>query len=127
MGTLWFKNIVIVGVRPQRYTFEFMERYDSFTLCSFDKSKKDILELCGSKSGRDIDKTAVCGLTPVKSVKIDAPAFAEATRIIECRKLYSDFLKAKNFVDKSVIRKVYGEHDFHKLYIAEVANIITAS
>ena len=55
-GTMWSKPFAQVVVRPTRYTFEFMNTYDTFTLCGFPEQYKKALTLLGSKSGRDGDK-----------------------------------------------------------------------
>ena len=57
-GILWNKPCAVVFVRPTRYTYEFINKYDSFTLCSFNTSYQDDLSLLGTKSGRDGDKIA---------------------------------------------------------------------
>ena len=67
LGTVWDKPFAQVFVRPTRYTFEFMNNYDSFTLCGFEKSHKSALDLIGSKSGREGNKIADAGLTPSKA------------------------------------------------------------
>ena len=65
MGELWGKDSVTVYIRPQRYTEEFMNAFDHFTLSFFSLDKKQAVHgICGSKSGRDINKTEACGLTP---------------------------------------------------------------
>ena len=56
MGYLWNKPVVMVFVRPQRYTFEFTEKKDEFTLSFFDEKYRHALNVCGSVSGRDVNK-----------------------------------------------------------------------
>ena len=63
-GEMWGNDSVVIAVRPQRYTMDFLEKHDTFSL-SFYGERKDIHKICGSKSGRDIDKTKETGLTPV--------------------------------------------------------------
>ena len=64
MGYLWNKPVVMVFVRPQRYTFEFTEKKDEFTLSFFDEKYRHALNVCGSVSGRDVNKVQESGLTP---------------------------------------------------------------
>jgi flavin reductase (DIM6/NTAB) family NADH-FMN oxidoreductase RutF len=85
MGVMWGKPFAQVVVRPVRYTFEFMEQYDSFTLCAFPAEYRQTLLMLGTKSGRDGDKIAESGLTPVVSANVAAPGFAEAELIVELR------------------------------------------
>ena len=123
MGTMWFKPVVMVGLRPQRYTLEFIEQFDSFTLSAFAEEQRQALAFCGANSGRDCDKVAASGLTPEAAVKVAAPTFREAELVIECKKLYHDNLKAKNFNDKSILAKCYPERDLHNIFIGEVVHI----
>lgn len=70
IGELWGKDVAMIFIRPQRYTYEFIEREDYFTMSFFEKEYKKALSLCGSKSGRDIDKAKEAGLTPFFSARL---------------------------------------------------------
>lgn len=120
-GILWNKPVAFIFIRPQRYTLQFVEQNEYFTLNFFDDKWRTALELCGSKSGRDIDKTKAAGLS-VSSLQ-SAIAFNEARLVIECRKLYIDDIKPENFLDKSIIEKHYPKSDFHRLFIAEITSV----
>ncbi len=120
-GILWNKPVVFIFVRPQRYTFEFTEQNNQFTLSFFEEQHRDALNFCGAKSGRDYDKMKETGLTPVKTS--NGIAFEESRLIIECEKLYADFLKAEHFIDKGVIQNNYPKSDFHRMYIGEIKNV----
>ena len=122
-GTFWFKPIVIVGVRPQRHTFDFMEKGEEFTISSFNSELKDKLMFCGKNSGKDVDKIKETNLTPIKSENISSPGFDEAELIIECKLIYSDLLDKESFLENIIPDEVYANGDFHKLYFAEVQNI----
>lgn len=124
MGTIWNKPVVIAAVRPQRYTREFIEEYNSFTICSLPENKKESLGFCGAHSGRDVDKIGECGLTVISSEHISSPGFDEAELILECRVMYKDDLKAENFLDKKIISQCYPGNDLHRIYFGEVLNII---
>ncbi len=121
VGYLWNKPVAFIFVRPQRYTFEFTENNDYFTLSFFDENYRDALSICGSKSGRDTDKVKEAGLTPL--VTPQSIAFGEARLIIECRKIYGEFLNPAAFVDTAIMEKVYPKADFHKMYIGEIVNV----
>jgi len=123
MGTFWSKPMVMVGIRPQRHTFQFAEDYESFTLSAFPEAYREKLAFCGANSGRDVDKIKKCKLTPTRSEYVEAPSFAEATLVIECRKVYTHQLAAKNLIEKMVTKKFYADNDFHKMYWAEVKAI----
>lgn len=121
IGHLWNKNVAIVFIRPQRYTFEFIERGDYFTLSFFEKGYREALNLLGTKSGRDGDKVKESGLTPMTTPV--GMSFGEARLIIECKKIYADFLDQEAFLDQSIIDKNYPAHDFHKMYVGEIISV----
>lgn len=123
MGTFWSEPLVIAGVRPQRYTHEFMEANDSFTLTAFPPSMRDALSHCGLHSGRDADKAAECGLTPIPATSVASTAFDQAELIIECRKIYVDVLKENSFIDRSLIAANYPKSDYHTLYFGRVTHV----
>ncbi|MDO4296476.1 MAG: flavin reductase, partial [bacterium] len=104
--------------RPQRYTKEFIDNNDTFTISFFSPKFKDALAILGKKSGRDGDKVKESGLTPL--FLEGSTAFREASIIFLCRKLYQDPLKAKNFINKDLIKEFYPEKDYHTMYISEI-------
>lgn len=120
-GVLWHKNICTIYVRPQRYTFEFMEKNEVFTLSFFDSKYKEALKFCGSKSGRDYNKADETGLTPV-STEQSSVGFREAEMIIECRKIYCQDIVPENFLDES-IKNNYPDSDYHRVYVGEIINV----
>jgi len=123
IGYMWRRPFVQVVVRPVRYTYEFIEKYDTFTLCAFPTKYQTALQLLGTKSGRDGDKISEAGLTPHASTKIAAPGFAEANLIIECRKIYWDDIDCQHFIDPE-IDKHYPRKDYHRIYYGEILAIL---
>jgi flavin reductase (DIM6/NTAB) family NADH-FMN oxidoreductase RutF len=122
LGMMWGRPFVQVVVRPTRYTYQFMERYDTFTLCAFPEDCYDALQLLGTKSGRDGDKIAESGLIPIASMRVAAPAFAEAELIIECRKIYWDDMVPAHFLNAD-IEKHYPQRDYHRIYFGQIVAI----
>ncbi len=118
-GVMWSKPFVQVVVRPTRFTYQFMNQYDTFTLCAFPDAYREALMHLGAVSGRNTDKIAEAGLTPVAAQKVQAPAFAEAELILECRKMYWDDFRPGNFLDPE-IEIHYPKKDYHRVYIGEV-------
>ena len=98
-GVIWNKNICWCVIRPERYTREFVESSDAFTLSFFDESHRQALEICGTKSGRDINKAEVTGLTPVPGTLPGATYFSQARMVIECRKIYFQDIIPEHFLD----------------------------
>jgi flavin reductase (DIM6/NTAB) family NADH-FMN oxidoreductase RutF len=123
LGHLWNKNICIAFVRPQRYTYDFMEKYDYFTFSFYSEKYRDMLKFCGTKSGRAFNKTEECGLTPIESFN-KSIYFNEADLVFECKKLYYDDLKENNFLIDSLQKEIYPKKDFHRLYIGEITNTL---
>lgn len=122
IGFVWGRPFVQVLVRPQRYTFEFMEHYDSFSLCAFPNEYRQALSLLGTKSGREGDKIGTAGLTPIAVECIAAPGYQEAELILECRKIYWQDFDPAHFVAPD-IAKNYPIQDYHRVYFGEILNI----
>jgi flavin reductase (DIM6/NTAB) family NADH-FMN oxidoreductase RutF len=121
-GIMWNKPFAQVVVRPTRYTYEFMEKYESFTLCAFPREYRKALQVIGSKSGRDGDKIAEAGLTPVASTKVASPGFAQAELIVELKKIYWSDLEPDHFLD-ATIENNYPQKDYHRVYFGEILAI----
>ena len=119
IGTMWGKPFAQVVVRPTRHTRGFIDRHDTFTLCAFPERCRPALQLLGSISGRDGDKIAASGLTPVAAERVAAPVFAEAELSIECRKLYAQEMDPADFLDDG-IAKLYPARDYHRIYFGEI-------
>ncbi|MDR0384326.1 MAG: flavin reductase [Christensenellaceae bacterium] len=120
MGTLWKKPVVTVYVKPIRYTYEFMENNDYFTLSFYDAKYKKDLGVLGGKSGRDCDKVALTNLTP-KFIE-NWVSFEQANTTIVCKKIYFQDLN-KSQLPNTVIENWYKNEPVHRMYIGEVAAI----
>ena len=118
LGWLWGRPLAMVVVRPTRFTFEFMEKYETFTLSAFDEKYRAVLQMLGQKSGRDSEKIAESGLTAVASLKAGCPGFAEAEIILECRKTYWHDLDPKHFIAEYI--EANYRNDYHRVYFGEV-------
>lgn len=117
-GVMWGKNVTYVVIRPNRYTKEFVDNSDTFSLTFFDDSYKKQLSYLGSVSGRDEDKIEKSKLT-VGSYD-NTPCFEEGNLVIICKKLYKQEFKPEGFIEKELDQKWYSEKDYHTLYISEV-------
>ena len=120
MGTIWNKPVVTIYVRPQRYTREFTEREEFFTVSFYDEKYREALNIMGTKSGRDCDKEAETGLTAVPMG--ESITFKEAKCTLLCRKLYWQDLDPAGMAQE-VQDKQYPGKDFHRMYIGEVLEI----
>jgi flavin reductase (DIM6/NTAB) family NADH-FMN oxidoreductase RutF len=119
-GILWNKPVVFCFVRPVRYTYQFMEESDFFTATFFDRKYRKALNFCGANSGRDIDKMAATGLTPLASAH-GSVYFEQARLVLECRKLYFSDIDPEHFSDPA-INNNYPFADYHRMYIGEILN-----
>lgn len=96
IGWLWNKPVAFVFIRPERYTHEFVEQSDRLTLSFLGEENKKIHAVCGSKSGRDIDKVKATGLVPVFTEQ-GSVLFEQSRLSLECKKLYTDMIKPELF------------------------------
>ena len=123
LGCLWGKQVATVFVRPNRYTYEFMEREDFFTVSFFDEDCRDALKLLGRKSGRDGDKIAEAGLHA--QAMQQSVSFREARLTLLCRKIYHQDLDP-DAIDPDARRTYYGEgNPLHRMYVGEVVAVQT--
>lgn len=120
-GELWGKDVSYIVVRPSRYTYEFLENGEYFSLCFFAPDHKDKLAFCGKVSGRNCDKIKECSFTEKSDL---APYFEEAQTVIICKKLYSTMIKKDDFVSPDFADKMYPDGDYHKLYIGEIIKVL---
>ena len=119
VGVLWGKNVATVYIRPQRYTKEFVDAGDTFTLTFFGGDRMKEMGYLGKVSGREVpDKIEQAGL---HEETVDGyPAFAEGAQVLVCKKLYHDTIKPENFYGSEEDEKWYPDKDYHTMYIAEI-------
>ena len=122
LGVLWGKPVATVYIRPQRYTLEFVEREERFTLSFFGEEYRKALTLCGTKSGREIDKIKECSFTV--ETENGAPYFAEAELVLVCRKAYWQDMDPTHFLDPELDAKWYPERDYHRIFIGEIEQVL---
>ncbi|MDR1419601.1 MAG: flavin reductase family protein [Treponema sp.] len=130
-GVLWGRDIAVMFIRQSRCTLEFAEGADLFTLSFFGGGHRKALAFCGEKSGRDYDKAAETGLTPIVFGKEDAGGkaagavgFAQASEIIVCRKLYTHDFAPGGFLDPSIDSGCYPQKDYHRMFIGEALTMM---
>ncbi|MBQ4249309.1 MAG: flavin reductase family protein [Clostridia bacterium] len=107
LGVIWERPVFIAYVRDCRYTREMLDKNPEFTINvpmgSFDKK---ILAVCGTKSGRDMDKISAANLTPVPPEVISVPGIKEFPLTLECRALYREEQESERLPDE-IKRKFY--------------------
>lgn len=123
VGIMWGRNVVSAYIRPQRYTKEFVDREERFTLSFLPEEYRKALNICGTVSGRDVeDKWQEAGLHPYE---VDGTAAVEeADMIFVCRKLYAQEMLPECFIEKECDSKWYPQKDYHTMYMAEIEKVL---
>ena len=121
-GVMWGKDVAYIVIRPQRYTKEFIDESDTFSLSFFKETYKPVLAYCGKVSGRNENKIEQAQLTTV--YHNDTPYFSEANKVLICKKLFSQPLSKEGFLNSSLLEHWYPKNDLHTLYIAEITDVL---
>jgi flavin reductase (DIM6/NTAB) family NADH-FMN oxidoreductase RutF len=119
LGTLWRKPYFLVAVRKSRYTHELLEESSSFTICVPDNQMDNVLDVCGTKSGRDINKFKELGLTAVESQMVSAPYIGECPLHYECLIRHKTEFEP-DILPKEIMEEIYPAKDMHVIYYGEV-------
>ena len=121
LGTIWGKPVATVYVRTSRYTHEFMDNNEYFTVSFYPEEYKKVLGVLGAKSGRDMDKMHDSGLT-AKEVP-GSMTFEEAEVTFLCKKLFMQRLETEGMLPE-IAKEFYGADALHDMYIGEVVDIL---
>lgn len=120
VGYIWNRPIFTVMVRKSRYTIDFLENANNFTVSiPLNKNMKNALMVCGSKSGRDINKFKECNLTLVKSKKVETPIIGDCELFYECKIVYKQEMNPK-LLSEDIVKSSYEKGDYHTLYYGEI-------
>jgi flavin reductase (DIM6/NTAB) family NADH-FMN oxidoreductase RutF len=126
VGTIWRKPFFTVAVRLSRYTHKLMEESGTFTVCLPAKGMEEILDVCGTKSGRDMDKFKELGLTAKKGLQVDAPYIAECPVHYECRVAYKVELKPGQLIEE-LEEDAYPKGNYHVLYFGQILGVYASN
>ena len=121
LGILWGAPMAICYIRPQRYTKQFVDENEYFTLSFFGEEHRPQLSLCGSKSGRDIDKVKECGFT-VAQAECGAPYFQQAQLVFVCRKRMAMPMDPAAMPED--VKAKWYDADHHTIYWGEIVEIL---
>jgi len=120
VGELWGKDAVFAFVRPQRYTHEFLDSSDFFSLSFLGPGRREVHAVCGAKSGREVDKVRETGITPVFA---DGTVyFAEAESVLVCKKMAVQRFDPAGFLDSGIAEN-YPMKDYHSIFIGEITAV----
>ena len=117
LGTLWSTKVATVYVKPCRYTYNYLNDNEYFTVSFFDEEYRKDLEYLGRHSGKDEDKVAKTSLHPVKVGA--SMGFKEAKVTLLCKKIYYQDLELDK-MPQEVIEHYYLEEAPHRMYVGEV-------
>ena len=121
LGVLWGVPMATVYIRPQRYTKEFVDANEYFTLSFFPESCRPQLNLCGTKSGRDMDKVKECGFT-VAAGEGGAPYFEQAELVLVCRKRMA--MPMDEAAMPEDVKDKWYKGDYHTMYWGEIVEAL---
>lgn len=122
LGVMWGKDVAFIVIRPQRYTKEFVDAAEGFSLSLFDDKDKSILAYCGKVSGRNENKIERTGL--ITEHHNDVPYFNQAKTVLICKKLYQQPMAQAGFTQPELFEHWYQNNDVHTLYIAEITAVL---
>ena len=122
LGMLWRRPIAECYITHSRHTFNFIEKSDYYTISFYDEKYRPQLSLCGTKSGRDIDKVMKTGFAPAFA-DCGAVYFEEARLVIVCRKIYSADFKPEK-IPRDILDTIYTTGDYHRAYIGEIIEVL---
>ena len=122
LGVMWGKNVVYIFVRDSRYTKEFLDKEDRFSISFLDSKNKPLMKYLGAVSGRDEDKIVNA------KISIDynngVPYIDDANLVMICRKLSCTKISKDQFVDMGIDSTWYANGDYHNMYIGEIENLL---
>ena len=119
IGRLWSKPFFMVAVRPSRYTYEFIEKTDDFTVNVPKRGMEEIVDYCGSVSGREHDKFKEKGLVLTPGRKINSPIISDCIIHYECKVSYKTRV-IHNRLPKDILMSSYPNRNYHTLYFGEI-------
>ena len=122
VGVLWGKNVAFIFVRDSRYTKEFIDANEFFSITFLSGQYRDALNYCGSHSGRDEDKFAAAGLT--LATRHNIPCVDEGNFVLLCEKMSATRITEDSFLLPEIKEKWYKDGDMHTMYVAEIIDIL---
>jgi len=122
IGVLWSKEVVTIYVKPIRHTDSFLFEDDYFTITFFDEDHRSDLALCGTKSGRDIDKIKESNLEVIELE--NGITYKDFKRVYVCKKIYQAPFIQEGFVNnQESLDRYYKDEPFHNIYIGEIVAV----
>ena len=122
VGIVWGRPVFIVLVRPSRYSFGLIENCSQFSVNVPTESLKKEVTLCGTKSGRDIDKVKRCNFTLEKGKIISVPYIKECSIHYECKIIHKNNV-INAALNRDIAEEYYPKSDLHTVYFGEIVGV----
>jgi flavin reductase (DIM6/NTAB) family NADH-FMN oxidoreductase RutF len=117
LGVIWGLPVMVVLVRPSRYTYQFIEASQVFTVNVPTPEMRSYVNMCGTKSGRDVDKLA--GVPTSMGQRVESPVLEDCSLVYECKVVHSNDIIPAN-LSPDVARRSYPRGDYHRLYYGQI-------
>jgi flavin reductase (DIM6/NTAB) family NADH-FMN oxidoreductase RutF len=125
MGMVWGVPTWMVLVRPSRHTFSCIEHSGCFTVNVTTEEQSMACVVCGSQSGRDVDKFEQAGLTMQRAGSVLAPVAGECPIHYECQVIHSNDVLPSKLTDE-IRGGSYQDGDYHRVYIGKILRTVAA-
>lgn len=125
VGIIWGKPLFVVLVRPSRYTYGFIHDSGLFTVNVPTEEMREWVNLCGTRSGRELDKFAACGLKTTPGHMVDAVTIDACPMVYECRVVHHNDVLPPNLAPE-IERSSYRGSDYHRVFYGEILGAYAA-
>lgn len=122
LGSIWGMPIWTVLVRPSRYTYHNLEEVGDFSLCVPTPDMKPTCDLCGTKSGRNVNKLAECNLSARRASLVNAPDIAQCPIVYQCQIIHNNDVIASRLAGE-ILGEAYKSGDYHRIYFGRILDI----
>jgi flavin reductase (DIM6/NTAB) family NADH-FMN oxidoreductase RutF len=120
VGIIWGLPVMVVLVRPSRYTYQFIESSGVFTVNVPTPDMRPYVNLCGTKSGRDVDKLAEVTTKPGQEV--NCVVLDDCPLVYECRVVHTNDVIPGNLMP-DIVDRAYPSGDFHRVYYGQILRV----
>lgn len=119
MGYMWKKPSIIISVRHSRYSYELLRKSDEFVVSIPESDEfKEALKICGTKSGKDVDKIEMCGFNMEEGTNVTVPHI-KGCLSYECKVMYKQTIDSE-LVNEQLHDLSYKNNDYHVMIYGEI-------
>ena len=122
INLVWHKKVFIAYVRYSRNTYDMLQDSSEFTISvPRDNTLRKELGVCGTKSGRDIDKINECNFTLIDGRNVSTPIISECEIHYECKVIYKQAMEPNN-IPGEILERNYENNNFHVIFYGEIVD-----